>query len=420
MSKNKLQQDPNKNLASSSSLKYVLAGFLITYMLFFICPVFLNSAHLMQYYAVVPRETPIGIDFKQALIHCEELFIAKTSPYTGSSLFPPLTYIIFGPFIAVDLPTAYLIITIISIICYIFITFLFPFLANRKPVTPLLMLIFISGMFSYGFQFEVERGQFNVISMFLSLSAVLIYHNYHRFRYLAYCLFSIGVQFKIYPAIFIFMFVRDWKDWKNNIKRFLGLGAFNFALLFALGPRIFVDFVMRVKIHMIEPFIWIGNSSIKSFTTLAASTKFSWWAKEDSGLAQFLLFAFVTVCIFLIIIQAYRQNQNGINPYLLLACTIGAVVIPSESHDYKLSILVAPVALLFHSGFLNKSAGNRLWPLISLLIFLFSVAYSTTLYPYNLKPLTLWLLNNFPALMILLFITTLFSFMTKPGNETHF
>jgi Glycosyltransferase family 87 len=420
MSKNKLQQDPNKNLASSSSLKYVLAGFLITYMLFFICPVFLNSAHLMQYYAVVPRETPIGIDFKQALIHCEELFIAKTSPYTGSSLFPPLTYIIFGPFLAVDLPTGYLIITIISIICYIFITFLFPFLANRKPVTPLLMLIFISGMFSYGFQFEVERGQFNVISMFLSLSAVLIYHNYHRFRYLAYCLFSIGVQFKIYPAIFIFMFVRDWKDWKNNIKRFLGLGAFNLALLFALGPRIFVDFVMRVKIHMIEPFIWIGNSSIKSFTTLAASTKFSWWAKEDSGLAQFLLFAFVTVCIFLIIIQAYRQNQNGINPYLLLACTIGAVVIPSESHDYKLSILVAPVALLFHSGFLNKSAGNRLWPLISLLIFLFSVAYSTTLYPYNLKPLTLWLLNNFPALMILLFITTLFSFMTKPGNETHF
>ena len=420
MSKNKLQQDPNKNLASSSSLKYVLAGFLITYMLFFICPVFLNSAHLMQYYAVVPRETPIGIDFKQALIHCEELFIAKTSPYTGSSLFPPLTYIIFGPFLAVDLPTGYLIITIISIICYIFITFLFPFLANRKPVTPLLMLIFISGMFSYGFQFEVERGQFNVISMFLSLSAVLIYHNYHRFRYLAYCLFSIGVQFKIYPAIFIFMFVRDWKDWKNNIKRFLGLGAFNLALLFALGPRIFVDFVMRVEIHMIEPFIWIGNSSIKSFTTLAASTKFSWWAKEDSGLAQFLLFAFVTVCIFLIIIQAYRQNQNGINPYLLLACTIGAVVIPSESHDYKLSILVAPVALLFHSGFLNKSAGDRLWPLISLLIFLFSVAYSTTLYPYNLKPLTLWLLNNFPALMILLFITTLFSFMTKPGNETHF
>jgi hypothetical protein len=420
MSKNKVQQDSNKNLAGSSPLKYVLAGFLITYMLFFICPVFLNSAHLMQYYSAVPRETPIGIDLQGAISHCEELFIAKTSPYTGSSLFPPLTYIIFGPFLAVDLSTGYLIITIISIICYIFITFLFPFLANRKPVTPLLMLIFISGVSSYGFQFEVERGQFNVISMFLSLSAVLIYHNYHKFRYLAYCLFSIGVQFKIYPAIFIFMFIRDWRDWKGNIKRFLGLGAFNFALLFVLGPKIFVDFVTRVKAHMIDPFIWIGNSSIKSFTTLAASTRSPWWAKEDSGLAQFLLLAFVIVCIFLIIIQAYRQNQNGINPYLLLACTIVAIVIPSESHDYKLSILIAPVALLFHSNFLNKSAGNRLWPLISLLIFLFSVAYSTTLYTYNLKPHTLWLLNNFPALMILLFITTLFSFITKSGNETHF
>ncbi len=419
MSKNKLQQDSNRNLASSSPLMYVLAGFLVTYMIFFICPVFLNSDHLMRFYAGVPRETPIGADFKTEISHCEELFITKTSPYTGNSLFPPLTYVIFGPFLAVDLNTGYFIITIISIICYI-LTFLFPFLANRKPATPLLMLIFISGIFSYGFQFELERGQFNVISMFLILSAVLIYHNYHRFRYLAYCLFSIGVQFKIYPAIFIFMFVRDWKDWKNNIKRFLGLGAFNFALLFILGPKIFVDFVGRVYAHITAPCTWIGNSSIKSFTTLAASTRFSWWTKEDSGLPQFLLFAFVAVCIFLVIIQAYRQNRNGINPYLLLACTIGAVLIPAESHDYKLSILIVPVAMLFHSGFLDKSASNRLWPEISFLIFLFSVVYSTMLFPYNLKPLTLWLLNNLPALMILLFITTLFSFMAKPGNETHF
>jgi hypothetical protein len=420
MSKNKLQQDSNKNLASSSSLKYVLAGFLITYLLFFICPVFLNSAHLMQYYAVVPRETPIGIDLKQALSHSEELFIAKTSPYTGSSLFPPLTYILFGPLLAVDLPKGYLIITIISIICYIFITFLFPLWTNRqKPLSPLLILFFVSGLFSYGFQFEIERGQFNVITMFLCLVSIWIYHYHHKYRYLAYSMFSLSIQLKVYPAIFIVVFIRDWKDWKNNIKRFLGLGACNFALLFILGPRIFVDFVIRVKAHMTDPFIWIGNHSIRSFETLAASTRFSWWAKEDSGLAQVLLFAFVAVCIFLIMVQAYRQKQDGINPYLLLACTIGAMLIPSESHDYKLSILAAPVAMAFHNNYFAKIAEYRSRRLISLLIFLFSVVYSTTLYPYNLKPHTLWLLNNFPALMILLFITTVFSFMTKPGNETH-
>ena len=420
MSKTRPQQDLNKKPAGISALVFVLLGFLVSYLLFFICPVFLNSTHLMQHYAVVPRETPIGIDLQSALDHCKEVFITKTNPYTGSSLFPPLTYIIFGPFLAVDLSTAYLIITIISLICYIFITFLFPLWTNRqKPLSPLLILFFVSGLFSYGFQFEIERGQFNVISMFLSLSAVLIYHNYHRFRYLAYGLFSIAVQFKIYPAIFIFMFVRDWRDWKNNIKRFLGLGAFNFALLFILGPGVFVNFVKRVMAHMADPFIWIGNHSIRSFATVA-STRFSWWAKEDLGLVQCLLAAFVAVCIFLIIVQAYRQNKNGINPYLLLGCTIAAMVIPSESHDYKLSILTAPVALAFHNDYFAKIADYRSRRLVFLLIFVFSFAYSSTLYTYNVRyQMLLFMVNNLPALMILLFITTVFSLMNKPGKETY-
>lgn len=419
MKNNSPQLDSRKNPADASAIVFVLLGFLATYLLFFVCPVFLNSASYMQVYPVVPRETPIGLDLKQASYHFEEVFVTKTSPYTGSSLYPPLFYILFGPFIAVDLHTGYIILTIINISCFICMTLVFPYLANnRRHFSPLLILIFVTGLFSYGYQFEVERGQFNIITMFFVVAAVLVYHNYYRFRYLAYLLFSLAVQSKIYPAIFIFMLVRDWKDWKSNIKRFAGLGAFNFALLFILGPRVFLDFVGRVTSHMKEPFIWLGNHSIRSFVEVAA-VKFGWLAKEDTSKVQFLLFAIVAVCMFLVLVQAYRQNHKGINPNLFIACTCVALLIPSESHDYVLSILVAPVALAFHNDYFANIANYRPRREAALLMFVFSFAYSSMLYTYHLRYLMLPLMcSNLPALMVMLFITAVFLFIHKPENQT--
>jgi hypothetical protein len=402
---------------SSSLLIYVLSGYFAVYLFFFIYPVFLNSNHVMLFYINVPPEKTIGCDLASVIRSSKELFIAKHTPYIGSILYPPLTYVLFGLLLTVSTSTAYAIMTIITIICYIFIVLILPLWANmRKSLSPLLILLLVPGLSSYGFQFEIERGQFNVITMFLCLGSVWIYHYHHRYRYLAYFLFSLSIQLKLYPAIFIFLFIKDWRDWKNNIKRFSGLGVFNFALLFILGPKIFVDFVTRVRANMASPTIWIGNHSIRSFAAVY-STKFSWWAKEDSGLVYVLLFLFVAVCIFLIVVQAYRQKYNGINPYLLLACTIGAMLIPSESNDYKLSILVAPVAMAFHNDYFTKIYEYRSRRLISILMFVFSFAYSLTLYTYNTKAHVLLLVNNLPALMMLLFITTAFSLMNKPGQE---
>jgi hypothetical protein len=274
------------------------------------------------------------------------------------------------------------------------------------------MLFFITGVFSYGFQFELERGQFNVIAMAACFFAIWIFHNHNRYRFLAYFLFTISIQLKVFPAIFIIMFITDWHDWKNNIMRFLGLAAVNFALFFVLGTSVFVDFLRAIKAQSIHPSIWSGNHSIRSFVTSVSNTasQHGWtWLSDHSGLAQLAFLAIIAVCILLIMIQAYRQKQNGVNSHLLLACTIGALLIPPVSHDYKLSILAAPAAILLSdvSYFSEGAPRSRRHFVIMLLVFILSAAYSTTLFSYTHKPLTL--ASNFPALIIMLVVTTCLS-----------
>jgi hypothetical protein len=128
---------------------------------------------------------------------------------------------------------------------------------------------------------------------------------------------------------------------------------------------------------------------------------------------QLAFLAIIAVCIFLIMIQAYRQKQNGVNSYLLLACTIGALLIPPVSHDYKLSILAAPVVILLSemASFFEGSIRSRRHFIIMMLVFTLSTAYSTTLFSYTNKPPIL--AYNFPALITMLLATTCLSIMSR-------
>jgi hypothetical protein len=415
---NKIEPRMNNSATDLASFPfiYVLSGYLAVYLLFFIYPVFLNSYHGYLCYCGVPREQTIGCDGAHVIKCSREVFVAHKTPYISTNMYPPLTYVFFAPLITVSPPEAYAIKTIVTIICYFFTGFILPLWVNsRKSLSPFLIFLLATGLSSYGFQFEMERGQFNVLAMFFCLVSIWIYHYHHRYRYLAYFLFSLSIQLKVYPAIFILLLIRDWRDWKNNIMRFLGLGVFNFALLFVLGPKIFVDFVAKLKAS--GPTVWIGNHSIEAFSQVF-EMKYSMWTKEDSRLIYILLFLLVAVCIFLIVLQAYRQKYNGINPYLLLACTLGAMLIPFEGNDYKLSILVAPVAIAFHNDYFAKIFNYRSRLLISILMVVFFFAYSLTLYTFIIKQYVILLLaNNFPALMVMLLITTAFSLMNKSGHE---
>jgi len=404
-----------ERISKITPLPWILLGFFISYLLFFVRPIFLSS-QFMQFPEYVPATGYIGEDLLQMLSYSESWFAAKQTPYIDRNLYPPLASVLFTPMLGFEFSAAYKIVTLVNVLFYGLMTFVLPLrISKEKQVSSLLMIIFITGLFSYGFQFELERGQFNVIAMAACLLAIWIFHNHHRFRFLAYILFTISIQLKVFPAIFIVMLITDWHDWKNNIKRFVGLGAANFALFFILGPSVFVDFLRAIKAQSVNPSIWSGNHSIRSFVTSISktATQTGWsWIDHYSGWVQLAFLAMIALCLLLIMIQAYRQKQTGINSHLLLACTIGALLIPPVSHDYKLSILAAPVAILLSdvSYFSEGATRSRRHFVIMMLVLILSTAYSTTLFSYTHKPLTL--ASNFPALITMMLVTTCLSIMS--------
>ena len=191
---------------------WVFIAFLIAYLLFFVEPI-LFSSQVMQFPRYIPAVDPIGVDLKQMLSYSESWFFAKQTPYIGANLYPPLASVFFTPLLSVRFFFAYRIITVTSILFYILMTLALPLKISPKgQVTSLLMPIFVTGLFSYGFQFELERGQFNIIATFLCFLAIYMYHFHNKMKYLAYLLFILSVQLKIFPFIFIVMFVTHWRD----------------------------------------------------------------------------------------------------------------------------------------------------------------------------------------------------------------
>jgi hypothetical protein len=128
---------------------------------------------------------------------------------------------------------------------------------------------------------------------------------------------------------------------------------------------------------------------------------------QNPSRVEIVILIIVFICFLFILYQAYRQKYAGINPYLLLACTLAALLIPTTSHDYTLSFLAAPIAILFTDRKMIDLTAERIKPFFAQLLIYFSVAYSSTLFSYTNKPPSIQ--NNFPALMVMLMILAFFS-----------
>jgi len=399
---------------------WVTAGFLVVYVLFFISPVFLNEDRGMFYLTrYLPDSRPIGMDLRTTMDVVTPWVDTGQSPYPHL-FYPPLTYILFAPLALINYPASYVLVTFLTIFSFCSLAGLMALLMSARRDYSLLMLFFLSGLFSYGFQFELERGQFNVITFFLCVLAVYIFHQYYNFRYLAYFLFSAAIHIKLYPAIFILMFVKDWRDWKANIRRWAGLGFLNFLLLFSLGYREFRGFIDTVVIQVVTPgWSWNGNHSVQSFVfnflrdgygliSLDTLTNL----QNNSGLITIILMVVILGCILAVVARAYLLNENGFNPYLFCVCTLGALIIPT-SNDYTLPILAAPLALCFSS--LPPITGFRMkFPAI-VLILTASLAYASILHPFKYKPY--YMNNSFPPLLAILFFVTILYFLEDRSSN---
>lgn len=209
--------------------------------------------------------------------------------------------------------------------------------------------------------------------------------------------------------MFIVMFIEDWQDWKNNLRRLLGLGALNFSLLFVLGYPFYLDFFRAITAYQFAyQSSRYENLSIKAFAHYLSTGFFgpNTMAKAPA-LFEMLFLALIGLAFFASILVAWKKRLRGVNPTLLLVCTLAALVIPSVSNDYKLSILIAPMTL-FLCQETDIQAKNRKSIHIFLIV-LASLAYWSALYPATVKPD--FLDRNFPALILILASATASNFL---------
>jgi hypothetical protein len=421
-------QVPEKRIDIGSSLRagserllnfpvsvWFVLGFLIVYVLLFVFPVFLNTNRSMVYFnRFLPNRNPIGFDMNYTLNYVKSWVTTGQSPYPDSH-YPPLTYVLLSPLTLLNYPRTFFVITFLTVVSYIVLTLLIPIWFNSKKDFSLIVLLSMTGLFSYGFQFELERGQYYSIAFLLCLLAIYLFHRHYEFRYLAYVLFSFSVHLKIVPIFFLPMFIKDWRDWKGNIKRMVGLGLFNVALLFVLGYQNLVNFVNALLFRVETPtFLWNGNHALSNFVFNFVkdgygllSEKAVLFLQQNSKLFEWSLLLIIAVCVLSIIFHIYRNEKSGFNPYLLLVCTICALIVP-VSVDYTLPMLVAPMAIFLSSvPELNGSSWKKIASI--LLVLIISISYASLLYPFKYRPY--FLNNSFPALFLILVAVTVYYFL---------
>jgi hypothetical protein len=411
------------NFDDIPALVWVIFGFLITFVLLFIIPNFFNLDHRVHYFnRFLPEIVPIGRDLTYSTDNIRNWLVSGGNLYDAEyHVYPPLYAVVFAPLVLLSYPARFYSITAITFGCVVILLLWMPALMKVGRRYSVAVFFFLTTIVSYGIQFEFERGQYNIIAFTFGILAVYLFHYHESFRHLAYLLFSVSIHLKIYPAILIFMFIKDWRDWRGNLIRFTGLGLFNIALLFVLGPSVFVDFLSSITGYTGATWSRPYNLSIRSFVyalshqeIVPLSSSAAVWLDKNSTLVELSLMAFFFLCLFAVIVKAYRNRECPLNYDLLLICTIGAMIIPSVSIDYKLPLLALPLLLALAGRSMQSSGLRKI--IVILLIIVVSSAYSVTLFSFIDRPP--FLANSLPVLFIILTAITLLNFLDGSAVAT--
>ncbi|MDX9992995.1 MAG: glycosyltransferase 87 family protein [Anaerolineales bacterium] len=399
-------------LLSQPVYLWVMVGFGISYFLFFISPTIFNPDLRFSYYnRYLPEHYPIGGDFILTLDAIKTVMLGQEIPQI---LYPPLLNILFSPFLLIDYPQNYYILSAITLLSLLILVVLIPKQLIRIKEQPLLGLVLAASLLSYGLQFELERGQSHTLAFMFCLVGIYLFHKHPNLRGLSYLLFSISIQIKVYPVIFVFLFIDDWRAWPENIKRFIGLGLLNAGLLFLHGAGYFVQFYQHMLTAANTQENYIDNHSVKAFLFNLTHENLGQLPpdllkimKPNAGLLEIGLIALCFLCLGLVLWQAYRENKSGLNLRLLFACTMLCLLVPALNHDYTLGLLAGAFVLFSGDIHIRGGFGRRIFSI--LLIISMALAYSATFYPFKYRPLAL--ASTFPMLLTLLLASTALTFI---------
>ena len=327
----------------------------------------------------LPKQPP-GVDLAMMLDY-SRAWLETGNPFAGLNPYPPLAAVLFAPLARLPFAAAYGLVSALTLAAYASVAAALPLLAVRQADRKAVALVALGGALSYGLRFELAWGQFNVLALACAAWGLYLFHRGagHPARFAAFALFTAAIQLKLYPAIFVFLFARDGRAWRENLRRWVGLGVANVALLFVLGPATFADFLHSLRAQAAAPYVWAGNHSIQSFAAWAG-----WPALAPA------LFAAYGICFAVVAWRAARARNRGGFARLALVAALGAMLLPGVSHDYKL--VAFPLAFAVFIAAAEPPRGREAFFLLAL-----CALETWTLLPLAAKPAALQ--NSAPALL---------------------
>ncbi len=398
---------------SRSIFFWIILGFLFWYGYSFTRVVFFNADGMMANGNFLPAIRPIGNDLN-LILDASRSVLSGGSVYAGANKYPPLATLLFIPLTFLQGDAPFQVLTLLNYLCYAFITLVFPMLlSGRRDLPAWAWFLAAAGLYSYGLLFEIERGQFNLIAVTCVFTAILIFRRMPRLRWLAYVLLTAAIQLKLYPAVFVFFFVDDWKQWKVNLVRWGLLGLANIAVLFILGVDTALHYIRAMTSVVASLGIndWPVSHSVSSF--LDFSNYYTGMHPVVLRSIQIFLQVLILFLTGYTLRNAWLRNRLT-DAYLLLACTLTALTIPALSNDYTLSYLVGPAIYLFMSLESNRTGDGNDFPILP--VALIALCLAGTYFSYFQKPIPLQ--NHFPALLVMLICTALLSSKELRANKS--
>ncbi len=404
--------------------------FVITAIFLFYKSVFINDKGKVIYPRYLPENKFVGNDLFIDLRFATNYFINHQTAYyeiTGKSgyipnCYPPLFTFYLYPLVTFGLTqlTSYYIVAGLIIASFILSVVFLPMLWFKKLKIPtVISLVMIASIISYGLQFELERGQFNTISFALCLLSIYIFWFIPKYRWLAYILFFISFQFKVFPIFFLPCFITDIRKLKENIIRIGGILVALFAGMFVMGMEGFLGFI-RASTNQVKTVPYIRDHGLSyGIDYLLSVLKLT--PPESSIVALKIGLTILGLLAILYVVFRYiRELPNGgFYPPLIMACTIGALAVLPISKDYKLAMM--PPVFVIYILYINArdhllNGKRRLIHFITL--GLFSLGNFVLIFSYAYRPAIIQ--NSFPILygMLLLVLASELIWQSRKEKQT--
>jgi hypothetical protein len=405
-------------------IAWVLTGFLLIFLLYFVRPMFFDTSRQLSYFTdYLPALDPIGNDLNYNT-RAISLWLEGESPYElGYHFYPPLYHIVFAPILIFDAPGKYALLTGLSLLAF---GLLFLLLRRKNAGSPgIFVFFFLTGLFSYGMQFELERGQFNVLALLLALTGLWLYHNFPAFRLLAYTLWTVATHIKLWPGVSLLMFFSRRRSRQENLLTLVQLGVLNAAAFLVLGYNAFLQFFDALITESRNP-LWLLpdkqpiNHSIAAFLDKLAKNndnevpaQVAEWLSSSGSWVSFLLLAVIVLCSAVILWRTLEHRPDLLHADALMLLILPGFLLPATSIDYKLVLLAPGLAVVLA----NRPLPEQRWQkgLFIGLIILLSAAYSLTLVPYPYRGGLL--ITAFPMLFTLLLCLTGLNLLNKTWEE---